>query len=137
MGILEDFRVFGAYFPVAGGIWDSVGRGARRGFRKYLTQRSYAMNVPPPHRALPHRIEALETPDPYPLLQKDYENNCLGITFSVLRHPPNLQERTLSRNLRANVTVCAVFFVSGVFWSEVGRCFAHVPVARTFAFFPA
>ena len=36
MGILEDFGVLGIYFLLLGGFWDSVDRGARRGFRKYL-----------------------------------------------------------------------------------------------------
>ena len=38
LGIFGVFGVFGISFFVAGGFWDSVGRGPRRGFRKYLTQ---------------------------------------------------------------------------------------------------
>ena len=34
LGILEDFRVFEILFFVAGGFWDSMGRGARGGFSK-------------------------------------------------------------------------------------------------------
>ena len=37
LGIFGVFGVLGISFFVAGGFWDSVGRGPRRGFRKYLT----------------------------------------------------------------------------------------------------
>ena len=37
LGIFGVFGVFGISFFVAGGFWDSVGRGPRRGFRKYLS----------------------------------------------------------------------------------------------------
>ena len=41
---LEEFRVFEIYLFLLGGFWDSVGRGARRGFRKYLSSGYYFCN---------------------------------------------------------------------------------------------
>ena len=41
LGIIGVFGIFGiSFFFVAGGFWDAVGRGARRGFRKYLRNRA-------------------------------------------------------------------------------------------------